>query len=352
MGGSFCVLSSCSYFGGGPVFLSGRIGQEAVNAFMLASGFLIYFQASISKSYEGMTTFNGVKNFYIRRYFRIAPAYYVALIVTLFVAGYLGEAREGIAQILPHTMTSMERYYIEQPIKNLFFHLSFVFGLLPEYAFSTPLPDWSLGLEMQFYLIFPVLFIFLRKHFLIFIILSILVMQAILRISYHFDIHYPMPSFLPIKFHNFAAGMILAHLLLEGKNYSRIYSIFLVLITALIAYKLNRTLHISILFLFSWWWVCVPHNENNRLIKTIAAIFRHNSSKFLADISYSIYIFHLIFMLPFFAVALSNGKLDNSEWMISTTGLFVGVAIIAFFVYRFIELKGIHFGKSLEKRTQ
>ncbi len=347
----FVFYHHAAILGGGPSFLGGHIGQEAVNAFMLASGFLIYFQASISKSYEGLITFNGVKNFYVRRYFRIAPAYYVALIIALFFAVFLGEARESIAHVLPHTITSMERYYIDEPIRNLLIHLSFIFGLVPEYAFSTPLPDWSLGLEMQFYLIFPLLFLFLRKHFFIFMLLFILAMQAILRVSYHFDLHYPMPSFLPIKFHNFAAGMILAHLVLEGKHYSRTYSILLVLITALIVYKLNRTLHISILFLFSWWWICVSHNENNWIIKTISAIFRHKSSKFLADISYSVYIFHLIFMLPYFALVLSNGKLGNKEWLIFTTGLFIGVAIIAFFIYRFIELKGIHFGKSLEKKN-
>lgn len=348
----FVFYHHAAILGGGPGLLKGHIGQEAVNAFMLASGFLIYFQATISKNYEGLATFNGIKNFYIRRYFRIAPAYYVALIIALMIAGLLGEARESIAHVLPHTMTTMDRYYIEEPIKNFFYHISFIFGVLPDYAYSTPLPDWSLGLEMQFYLVFPILFIFLRKNFLIFIILSILAMQVLLRLTYHFDIHYPMPSYLPIKFHNFAAGIILAHLLLEGKNHSRLYSIVLVMGLTLVLFKLNRTAHISILFLLSWWWVCISHDENNWIIKTISAVFRHQSSKFLADISYSVYIFHLIFMLPYFAYILSFSKLGHKEWLVVTTGLFIFVAIIAFFVYKFIELKGIHFGKSLERRTQ
>lgn len=341
-----------SILGGGPGFLSGQIGQEAVNAFMFASGFLIYFQASISKSYEGLTTFNGIRNFYIRRYFRIAPAYYVALIMAILAAVFLGEARESIIEVLPDAKTSMQRYYIEEPIKNLLLHFSFIFGFLPKYAFSTPLPDWSLGLEMQFYLLFPALFLLLRKHFLIFILVSILVMQSILALTNYLEIYYPMPSYLPIKFHNFASGIVLAHLLLEGENYSRWYSMFLVMFTFIILCIFNQRFPIPVLFLFSWWWICVTHNENNWIIKVISTVFRHKSSKFLADISYSVYIFHLIFMLPFFAFALSNGKLSFSEWLISSTELFIGVAIIAFFVYRFIELKGIHFGKSLEKRTQ
>lgn len=161
----FVFFHHASILGGGPRFLSGQLGQEAVNVFMMASGFLIYFQCSIGKTYCRLENKFGITNFYVRRFFRIAPAYYVCLIIALFVSGYLGSCREQIAQTLPNTVTNMDRYFITEPIHSFFIHASFVFGLIPSYAFSTPLPDWSLGLEMQFYVIFPLLFFFLKKKF-------------------------------------------------------------------------------------------------------------------------------------------------------------------------------------------
>lgn len=185
-----------SLLGGGPEFLSGNIGQEAVNVFMLASGFLIYFQCSIGKIYFGLENSVGIKNFYIRRFFRIAPAYYFSLVLALLLSEYLGASREAIAEILPHTMTNMERYYIVEPIKNFFVHASFVFGFFPSYSFSTPLPDWSLGLEMQFYFVFPVIFFSIERilsFFLLFLFLSCYVFglfQHILDLNFQCQVIY------------------------------------------------------------------------------------------------------------------------------------------------------------------
>lgn len=204
--------------GGGPSFLSGHIGQEAVNAFMMASGFLIYFQCSISRTYFGLENKIGIKNFYIRRFFRIAPAYYFCLIIALTASDYLGFSRESIAEILPNTITDMDRYYITNPFQSFLIHASFIFGVLPSYSFSTPLPDWSLGLEMQFYLVFPVLFFFYKKNFAFVFIITILGMFIVTLIAKKIGYIFPMPSFLPLKFHNFAAGIALAYLLLNKQN--------------------------------------------------------------------------------------------------------------------------------------
>ncbi|CAH2786711.1 MAG: Acyltransferase 3 [uncultured Caballeronia sp.] len=42
-------------------------------------------------------------------------------------------------------------------MSNVVTHLTYTFGMFPRYAFNTPLPDWSIGLEMQFYAVFPLL---------------------------------------------------------------------------------------------------------------------------------------------------------------------------------------------------
>ena len=94
--------------------------------------------------------------FWLRRFFRIAPAYYLLLIVALLIGPWLGECRTLIAGPFPGTTTPIERY-TDASFANIAAHVSFVFGALPAYAFRTPLPDWSIGLEMQFYAVFPFL---------------------------------------------------------------------------------------------------------------------------------------------------------------------------------------------------
>jgi peptidoglycan/LPS O-acetylase OafA/YrhL len=40
---------------------------------------------------------------------------------------------------------------------NILTHITFLFGLFPQYASNDVLPDWSLSLEMQFYVAIPLI---------------------------------------------------------------------------------------------------------------------------------------------------------------------------------------------------
>lgn len=332
--------------GGGPSLLSGNIGHEAVNAFMMASGFLIFFQCSVSKVYSGLQSRTGIKNFYIRRFFRIAPVYYVCLIIALLLSEYLGLSREVIAKTIPESMTNMNRYYIDDPIQSFFIHASFIFGFLPTYSFSTPLPDWSLGLEMQFYLVFPLLFLLYKRSFVIFFSISILGMFIIWWVSTKLGLIFPMPSYLPVKFHNFAAGMALAYLLLNKENKSRSYY-FIILITIVALAVGNGSPYVILLFIFSWWWICIQSSSLS--FNLLRKIFAHKSSKYLAEMSYSVYIFHLILMPPFFALVLQNGKMGTLAWVLWTVGLLVLTMTVSQVIYKTIEIPGINIGKKLIK---
>lgn len=138
----------------------------AVDLFMMISGFLMMAQVSSRDAVEPMSQKHNWLRFYLRRYFRIAPAYYlslflVALSSSWFLGGY-GELRNEVGGWLaqaPH----LDPKRIEYDLPNLLSHLTFVFGLHPQASFSTYLPDWSLSLEMQFYLLFPLLFLACRR---------------------------------------------------------------------------------------------------------------------------------------------------------------------------------------------
>lgn len=329
--------------GGGPGYLTGALGKEAVNVFMMASGFLIYLQCSTSAGYDHLQSSAGIRNFYVRRFFRIAPAYYVALLFALLLSSYLGQCREQIAQVLPSSATSMERYYIEDYVTSVLVHVSFIFGLFPKFAFSTPLPDWSLGLEMQFYFVFPLLYFGYRKNFKIALPVTLILMYCAWMIIRRSGLDFPMPSLLPLSFHNFAAGIALAYLMLnpDAGRISRMFVIATVLFFLLLG---NRSLPIPLLFVFGCWFLSsARHLELLR--SWLQRVFAHRSSKILADISYSLYIFHLLLMLPYFSWLLSSGPLPTWGWFFASAGLFAVTAIVAYCSYRYIESPGIRFGK-------
>ena len=329
--------------GGGPNWLKGDIGHEAVNLFMLCSGFLIYYQSKISRSYGELKNKTGVYNFYIRRFFRIAPAFYFALIFAYILAPSLGEMRQALADAGIGSLSSTDRYEIDDLGWNVFTHLTFLFGLIPSQAFSTPLPDWSLGLEMQFYLVFPLLFWGLRKKFLL-AFLGALVFFFCLKVGVArgLNIHFPMPSFLPLKFANFAAGMLLAQLYLTANLRHKVPAILLAILFLILGNKSPWTA-LCLLAL-----VAFLGQSKSTWKKPLERIFQHKSSKWLAEASYGLYIFHLLLMIPFYHFTLATPP-SFAQWLGLSIGLLLICLVVAWLVFLYIEKPGISLGKKLLK---
>src|SRR5262249_42796869 len=130
-----------------------------VDLFMMLSGFLMVFHYYLRAEKEPWSEPGSWMKFWVRRTFRIAPLYYAVLALALILGPAIFAWRtEGAAllHLAPTENTGASP-------ANIFAHLTFVFGLLPAYAMRTPLPDWSLGLEMQFYAAFPVLMLLTKK---------------------------------------------------------------------------------------------------------------------------------------------------------------------------------------------
>ncbi|HAT30970.1 MAG TPA: acyltransferase, partial [Janthinobacterium sp.] len=171
----------------------------AVDLFMLLSGFLMTHHYLLRREREPWESAPTWHIFWVRRFFRIAPLYYALLVVALLAGPYLGQMRHEIAVVWPNTATSASRYY-DASLGNILAHISFVFGAVPKYSFETPLPDWSIGLEMQFYLAFPFMMWGIAR-FGAFktgaaLILLCLFSVKVFRDFFHL---FEMPSFLPMK---------------------------------------------------------------------------------------------------------------------------------------------------------
>ncbi len=177
-------------------------GALWVDFFIILSGFLMVHHAFLRESREPVGTRGMAKAFYLRRFFRIAPVYYVLLAV--FFIGWWPEVR---AASVP-------------PAANALLHLSFLFGFAPGGGGPTGMPDWSIGLEMQFYACFPLLALLLwRFRPVLVTLLSAAAAFAAWKLwgVYGPDTPGPLgrfaqPSFLPFMLPLFAAGMSLAWL--------------------------------------------------------------------------------------------------------------------------------------------
>jgi len=147
---AIAVLAVVFYHADIELFKGGWLG---VDIFFVISGYLIS-NIIISELNEGTFSF---KNFYLRRVRRILPALFSTLLLTIPFAYFF---------LTPKAMTE----YIDSLVASIFFYANYHFMNLDFYiAESTKvmplLHTWSLAIEEQYYLLFPLLAFVVYKYF-------------------------------------------------------------------------------------------------------------------------------------------------------------------------------------------
>lgn len=343
------ILSGVKYI---PVLSWGGL---AVDLFMMLSGFLMahhYIQRKKAEPWESSRTFFV---FWVRRFFRIAPLYYVLLVVAFLLGPWLGECRSAIASVWPDTATPLERY-TDQSLANTIAHVSFVFGFLPQFAFRSPLPDWSIGLEMQFYLVFPLIMLAISRlgpiKSSLLIIVGCMSMQALFPAFFH---QFQMPSFLPIKLYVFLIGIWIA---ISRDQQSMRTGLFISLVLATLWVVIERSplsvarvsLVVFMFYLMNNGTLPASRFLQNGIDK-VRNIFSSPVSRFMGDTSYATYLLHLIVVLP---VA---GKLAQfPQYQMLNPGFRFGICLlisvpivyaISWLLYHSVEKSGIQAGKEV-----
>jgi peptidoglycan/LPS O-acetylase OafA/YrhL len=114
-------------------------GQMGVQLFFLVSAFTLYH----SFASRGQQETHPIRNFFVRRYFRLAPMYYLGVALFVFRRGLLpwwrGETGEATTDAV---------------VANLLF----LNGLHPTWINSVVMGGWSIGIEALFYGLVPLLF--------------------------------------------------------------------------------------------------------------------------------------------------------------------------------------------------
>ncbi|OCQ51694.1 O-acetyltransferase OatA [Photorhabdus australis subsp. thailandensis] len=320
--------------------------KVAVDVFIFISGFLIASRLDSQKTHLG--------TFYLKRFFRIAPAYYFTIAIIVLVYPLM---RDGLIfiQSLDREHWPVGGIYDSATVKynlyNIVMHLSFIFGLSPTFSQYSYIGDWSISLEMQFYLIAPFIFYFFKRKSAIVIISLLSIIISIIAKETAPALGFREQSLLIYKIHIFMLGAVTYEYL---KTYGLNKYILLATAMGIIATQ---------------FWIqrynLISNNSSMYLILTLTLmsiknktddIFNNFLVSFLSQISYSLYLIHGIFIaLSGYIYSINHNNLSDKVPLL----YFIAIITIplsiscAYVMSKYIEKNGIYFCKMLiQKKSQ
>jgi peptidoglycan/LPS O-acetylase OafA/YrhL len=282
-------------------FYTNGMDGHAVDIFFVLSGFLITYLLLVEKE---KTKSIHLKNFYFRRILRIWPLYYLSVIISVILI-YLG-----IVPKLSHLTSSIFLYTF------LMANVAYLLNL----AISSIMPLWSVGVEEQFYLIWPQIVKRTSKYLTVFIALFLLFLIIKLSIYLLLTPESILFKFLSItRIDIMSLGAIGAYLVYSKHRILKIIyrkDIQIISWLILIASIIYKPIHI-----FSF-----IDNELNAIFYLIL-ILNVSSNKFslisletkflnfIGKISYGIYVYHMI-IIYLISFTLSSLEYEIDHFML------------------------------------
>jgi len=320
--------------------------KMAVDLFMILSGFLMAYTVSARESREPMTRSSSWLVFYVRRFFRIAPLYYFVLLFLIFE----GDAfKNGLALIQQLNLqqwagdTNNNPALTHYDATNLALHASFLFGLSPFYSSSTLLPDWSLSLEMQFYAVFPAIFLLTKRYGVVRTCAVLGALSLVLHFFFHRYLPFREPSALPLKLPSFLIGILIFEAdRRRGDRRNIIALIAFLSFAQFLTYRAYMPLMwVLVAALYLLW--------TEKGLENIRAALDNRLTRFASDVSYSVYLVHG-FAISFLGSHLYASLLAH-DWPRPVATAAVAVSVIpasygvAYLTHKYVELPGIAGGK-------
>jgi peptidoglycan/LPS O-acetylase OafA/YrhL len=242
--------------------------------------------------------------------------------------------------------------------------VTFTFGLFPPFASNNALPDWSIGLEMQFYAVFPFLMLtFRRVGYLVPLVLATIVYTNAPALFGQYLVpgsllHFGQPSFLPLKINVFLIGMLLgeARFAIEKpETVGRAYQLILLAVGLCLFHQHDAIRIATVLFIL---WICASQARGPisfpKMFSWFSGISRWRMFQFMADTSYAVYLIHLMALtvisayLPKWAVYVSASP-QLKCWILLAVSVPVVYAMAAV-IHQFVEKPGIRLGKKAVAR--
>lgn len=319
-------------------------GARGVQLFFIVSAFTLFLSFNIRREKKELNIY---QNFFIRRFFRIAPLYYLGIIYFLFQDG-LGKR---------YWLGDVDHISFFNILSNIFFFNDFN----PYWITSVVPGGWSIGVEMTFYLFVPFLVLKLTslKKALVFTIASLLI--SIILNNYLSNnvlisserlwkeyLFFYFPNQLPV----FGVGIILYYLIIKRETLSKIVLMISLIIIVLLVCFFKDQIHSNILFAL-FFFVFIYFLSKKQLI-----LFVNKITVFFGKISYSAYLIHFGVLHWLSTCNVLNFYNVNSyftyifNYFLNLVIVIFFTAILANFSHKYLELKFINYGKTLIKKLQ
>jgi peptidoglycan/LPS O-acetylase OafA/YrhL len=180
------------------------MGWTGVDLFFVLSGFLIggiLLDVRSSPSY--------FKTFYVRRFYRIIPLYYVWILCYLVVVAFAGPFFSAYASSQGEPVASSHLYLLPAFLQNL--------GPVrySAFAYAWFAPTWSLAVEEQFYLVAPIVIRLFSRRWLYWLLSLVIFSAPLLRLWVYYHVprangFEPAYELMPCRADALAMGILAA----------------------------------------------------------------------------------------------------------------------------------------------
>lgn len=297
------------------------IGHFGVKIFFAISGFLICNR--ILYEFKNYGEFN-IRDFYIKRFFRIIPPYYF-FIIFMFILNFISPFGFNLKELL-HSILFTRIYLTEE--------MSWYSGHF-----------WSLGVEEHFYIILSILFFIFKRDKTIFsLIVWVVIIVAWNMISFRL-MHIPEVFwwknhlFVFSQMHYMIYGCIFAYFYQSGFRFGKwahnIQPIFLILfIPAIYFFYPLKNFILPIYISFMIYLTATYENKvSHFLLENVAA-------KFIGKISYSLYLWQQLVLIN-----REESRIDILGGLQDFPINLIAIFIAAYASHKLIEIPFIKMGR-------
>ncbi len=311
-----------------------HLGENGVFLFFVLSGFLITYLLFDEKDwYKDIS----LKKFYLRRIYRIWPLYFLIVIVSFWLLPFMTKHID---------IFSASPYYFSQVIdetnysgKSFILFISFLpnVALLVYNKFIVGCSQlWSVGIEEQFYLFWPLLIIIFSKKKIIGVFLIIILFFGFTNYSVNpllkiinktFPFQYMAIGSLGAVIYKYHKEKVINILQKKLFYYLILIAIFLLLFFE-ITNHFYQNLLLSFLFLSL---ILITINSNFRLLN-------HSLIVYLGKVSYGIYMYH--FLAMYFIIPAANKYLLENLYLYNLVIYFIVfllTSILSHFSFKYFE---------------
>lgn len=285
-------------------------------------------------------------SFYIRRFFRIYPLFFIMVLVVYFLFSSMNWMIWNIN--------------FDTSAANLFSHIFFLFGFSPKYIWSMYLWEWSLFNEFIFYLLFPLIYSFFKKtnlnrSLLMTVILWFFSYLANIIANMHGGVDlYGTPITHMFSFWVWMLVFKLTQtnlqILLKHSKILRLLNIVLYIILTTV-YIYFGYLHVFIYFIINLWLTLFLFAK--WIYKIPKYFWIHRFLKFTGLVSYSLYLINYRFYLLMWTLYALYLKSFIHLFIYDLLYILLVLAILyslSYLTYLYIEQPWIEKGKALIKK--